>query len=55
MDIIDGVEIEKLVEFGVAVRWPRNEVEDHIDFFTILVEQYHKVEEIMKGGGGLDG
>lgn len=55
METIKGIEIEKLIEFAVAVGWERKEAEDHIGFFENMAEQYRKVEEIMKGGGGLDG
>ena len=49
MDTIEGIDIEMLEDFGANIGWDIEEVVDHVGFTIKLVEQYQKVEEIMKG------
>ncbi|GAH17234.1 unnamed protein product [marine sediment metagenome] len=46
--LVRGIEIEKLIEFSVAVGYDREEAEEHIEFFVDLAKQYLKVRDIIE-------
>lgn len=47
-ETIDGIDIEKLIEFSVAVGRDREVAEEHLGFFETMSEQYRLVRELMK-------